>query len=56
MNTGRLEAAEMNREIGVTPAQAEAMKAGSMFGWMVPAAFSERYDETGRAKREREVR
>lgn len=56
MKTGRSEAAEMNREIGVTPAQAEAMKAGSMFGWMVPAAFPERYDEIGRAKREREVR
>ena len=56
MKTGRSEAAEMNREIGVTPAQAEAMKAGSMFGWTVLAAFPERYDEIGRAKREREVR
>ena len=27
---------EINREIGVTPAQAEAMKVGSMFGWNVP--------------------
>ncbi len=41
---------EINREIGVTPAQAEAMKAGSMFGWNVPAADPKAYDENGRMK------
>lgn len=31
-------AAEFNAREGVTPAQAEAMQAGSMFGWHVPGA------------------
>lgn len=39
---------EMNRELGVNPAQAEAMKAGSMFGWNVPAAYPQSYDESGK--------
>lgn len=29
---------ELNRDLGVTPAQAEAMLNGSMWGWHVPAA------------------
>lgn len=38
---------DMNRELGVTKAQAEAMKAGSMFGWETPAANPENYNEKG---------
>ena len=37
----------MNRNIGVTPAQREAMKAGSMFGWHTPAADPKNYTEKG---------
>lgn len=47
MASGR-SAKEMNREIGVTPAQAEAMKAGSMFGWNCPAADPKSYNEQGK--------
>ena len=38
---------EMNRNIGVSPAQYEAMKAGSMFGWHTPAADPKNYTEKG---------
>ena len=38
---------EMNRNIGVSPAQCEAMKAGSMFGWHTPAADPKNYTEKG---------
>lgn len=38
----------MNRKLGVTKAQAEAMKAGSMFGWQTPAADPKNYDYTGK--------
>ena len=38
---------EYNGKLGVTKAQAEAMKAGSMFGWDVPAADPKSYDENG---------
>ena len=41
-------AKEMNEKIGVTPAQAEAMLAGSMFGWNVPAANPKNYDKDGK--------
>jgi hypothetical protein len=34
----RLDVAEFNRKRGITPEQAEAMLAGSMFGWEVPGA------------------
>lgn len=47
-------AREMNRELGITPAQAEAMKAGSMFGWNVPAANINSYNENGTLKRKEE--
>ena len=38
----------MNRKLGVTKAQAEALKAGSMFGWHTPAADPKSYDYTGK--------
>lgn len=45
------EAAEfLNQQIGVSPAQAAAMLAGSMFGWDTPAADPSHYDESGKPK------
>jgi hypothetical protein len=38
---------ELNELFDVTKAQAEAMFAGSMHGWHVPAANPEMYDENG---------
>lgn len=38
---------EYNGKLGVTKAQAEAMKAGSMFGWDTPAADPKSYNENG---------
>jgi hypothetical protein len=38
---------EYNGKLGVSKAQAEAMKAGSMFGFAVPAADPKNYDENG---------
>ena len=38
---------EYNKKLGVTKAQAEAMKAGSMFGWTCPAADPKNYDDQG---------
>lgn len=35
---------ELNASLGVTPAQAEAMLNGSIFGWHVPAADPEQWD------------
>lgn len=37
----------MNKKLGVTKAQAEALKSGSMFGWKVPAADPKNYDDNG---------
>ena len=39
--------AEYNGKLGVSKAQAEAMKAGSMFGFQAPAADPKNYDESG---------
>ena len=39
---------ELNEKAGLTPGQAKAMKAGSMFGWEVPAADPKSYDEQGK--------
>lgn len=38
----------MNKKLGVTKAQAEALKSGSMFGWKVPAADPKNYDDNGK--------
>ena len=43
-------AAEFNERLGVTKAQAAAMYAGSMFGFDVPAADPDNYNEYGRLK------
>lgn len=40
-------AEEQNRKLGASKAQAEAMKAGSLFGWAIPAADPKNYDENG---------
>lgn len=45
-------AEENNAALGVNKAQAAAMLAGSMFGWHVPAAQPEMYDENGEIKRD----
>lgn len=47
---------EMNRELGVSPAQVEAMKVGSMFGWNVPGADPKSYDSAGKPIRRKEER
>jgi hypothetical protein len=40
----------LNDRIGVTPAQASAMITGSMFGWNVPGAKPDAYNEDGTKK------
>ena len=42
---------ELNEQLGVTPAQREAMMAGSMFGWHTPAANPKSYTEEGVLKK-----
>jgi hypothetical protein len=44
---GKEKARELNEQLGVTIAQAEAMFVGSMFGWHVPGANPDRYNEDG---------
>lgn len=38
----------MNQSLEVTKAQKQAMIAGSMFGWDVPASNPDMYDENGK--------
>ncbi len=40
----------LNEDLGVTGAQREAMAAGSMFGWGIPAANPDRYNKDGSFK------
>ena len=41
---------EMNEKLGITKAQVSALLTGSMFGWHVPGANPESYDENGNFK------
>ena len=47
----QLLADQMNKDLGVTKAQAEAMFVGSLFGWNVPGANPDNYDENGNPKK-----
>lgn len=45
----------LNANLGISKAQARAMEMGSMFGWDIPVANPEMYDENGNPqKKERE--
>ena len=45
--TPKAAAKRLNRNLGVTPAQAAAMLAGSIFGWRVRAADPANWNEDG---------
>jgi len=45
--TSTADADALNGQFGITKAQVAAMKVGSMFGWTVPGANPERYNEDG---------
>ena len=45
---------ELNRQGGVTKAQAAAMSAGSMFGWACPATDPKSYDKNGQLLKPRQ--
>jgi hypothetical protein len=51
MMTSEQIAQELNDELGITPAQREAMDAGSMWGWEVPGANVDNYNPDGSPKK-----
>lgn len=48
---GKEKAMELNEILDVTPAQMEAMSNGSLFGWDIPAANPDNFDENGLPKK-----
>ncbi len=44
----KLKAEQLNKRSGITKVQADAMMAGSMFGWDKPAADPKNYDAEGK--------
>lgn len=51
-----LSASELNKGLGITPAQEQALKSGSMYGWNVPAANPKNYDMRGRLLKKKDER
>lgn len=51
-----LTADELNRGVGVSAAQAEAMHVGSMMGWQVPGAFPQTWERLEQRRREVRMR
>lgn len=47
---GKEAAHALNAEFNVSPAQAAAMKMGSLFGWNIPGANPDNYNENGTVK------
>jgi hypothetical protein len=52
-STRQFDADTLNSELGITKAQKEAMTAGSMFGWDVPASDPSLYDDDGKVIKEK---
>jgi hypothetical protein len=52
-STRQFDADTLNSELGITKAQKEAMMAGSLFGWDIPASDPNLYDENGKIIREK---
>lgn len=47
-NETKVQVDELNGKLGVSKAQAEAMRSGSMFGWDTPASDPANYDKDGK--------
>ena len=48
---GLVDIDKVNEGMGCSKAQREAMLGGSMFGWHIPAADPDNYDENGKFRR-----